>query len=48
MHSTKDIDAIREHAVLSSSAGAPYLLMFSVAWTVAGVLGFVLPAATAP
>jgi hypothetical protein len=43
-----EIDAIREQAILSSLAGFPILLVFGIAWIVAGVLSFVVPRELAP
>ena len=38
-----EIDAIREQAILASLAGFPILLVFGIAWIVAGALSFVVP-----
>jgi hypothetical protein len=43
-----EIDVIREQAILSSLAGFPILLVFGIAWIVAGVLSFVVPREWAP
>lgn len=37
-----EIDAIREQAILASLAGFPILLVFGIAWIVAGALSFVV------
>ena len=46
--SGSDIDVAREHAILSSLAGFPILLVFGAAWIVAGSLSFVVPPNLAP
>lgn len=44
----QDIDTLRSHGIVSSLAGAPFLLVFGVAWIAAGVLTFVVPASIGP
>lgn len=43
-----DIDRIRDHAIVSSLAGAPFLLVFGIAWLVASGLTYAVPAGAAP
>ena len=48
MKSTSEIDAIRQHAILASLAGFPFLLVFGIVWITAGVLSYVVPRDLAP
>lgn len=43
-----EIDAIRQHGVLSSLAGFPFLLVFGVVWLAAGALSYWVPPGIAP
>ncbi|MGQ0552832.1 MAG: DUF7010 family protein [Planctomycetota bacterium] len=45
---TNDIDSVRRQAILSSLAGFPFLLVYSVVWLVAGVASYFVPADFAP
>ena len=38
-----EIDSLREQAILSSIAGFPFLLVFSIGWIVAGGLSYFVP-----
>lgn len=46
--STNEIDAMRQQAILSSLAGFPFLLVYSIAWIAAGALSYVVPSSVAP
>ena len=37
-----EIDALRQRAILSSLAGFPFLLVFSVIWIAAGTLSYIV------
>ncbi len=43
-----DLDALRQQAILSSLAGFPFLLVYSVVWVVAGTASYAVPADIAP
>ena len=43
-----DVDAIRQHAILASLAGFPFLLVFGIVWITAGVLSYLVPRDVAP
>ncbi len=48
MQSPGDVNTIRQHAILASLAGFPFLLVFGLVWLVAGALTYLLPASIAP
>ncbi len=48
MNPSPDIDAVRQHAILSSLAGFPFLLVFSLAWIAAAIMSYLLPREIAP
>lgn len=48
MQVTSEIDAVRQQAILSSLAGFPFLLVYSVAWIAAGALSYLVPSGVAP
>ncbi len=48
MKPISEIDAIRQHAILSSLAGFPFLLVFAVTWTAGAALSYVVPREVAP
>lgn len=48
MRATTEIDAIRREAILSASAGFPFLLVYSFAWIAAGALSYLVPSGVAP
>lgn len=43
MRQLSEIDSIRHHAILSSMAGFPFLLVFALAWSAAAVLSYLVP-----
>ncbi len=45
---TSEIDRLRQEAILSSLAGFPFLLVYSIVWTAAGALSYVVPESVAP
>lgn len=48
MKPTSEIDAVREKAILSSLAGFPFLMVYSVVWISAALLSYVVPSGVAP
>jgi hypothetical protein len=48
MEPVSEIDAAREHAILSSLAGFPFLLVFGLVWIAAAVLSHWVPREIAP
>lgn len=48
MKPTSEIDAVREKAILSSLAGFPFLMVYSVVWIAAAALSYVVPSGVAP
>jgi uncharacterized protein DUF7010 len=48
MKTLSEIDAIRQHAILASLAGFPFLLVFGIVWITAGVLSYLVPREVAP
>lgn len=43
-----EIDALRQHAILSSLAGFPFLLVFALVWIAAATLSYLVPRDIAP
>ena len=48
MRRISELDALRQHAILSSLAGFPILLVFALAWIAAGALSYGVPPKVAP
>lgn len=48
MKPNSELDALRQHAILSSLAGSPFLLVFAVVWLAAGTLSYLVPRDIAP
>lgn len=48
MQPTSEIDAARDHAILSSLAGFPFLLVFGLVWIVAAIASYFVPGEIAP
>jgi hypothetical protein len=48
MEPASDVDSLRDQAILSSLAGFPFLIVFAAAWTIGGVLSYVVSRELAP
>jgi hypothetical protein len=48
MKQLSELDALRQHAVLSSLSGAPFLFVFACVWLAAAALSYLVPLDIAP